>query len=117
MKALLTLIIGFVSVSVSLAGSTDQTTSPGLLLSRTYRVSADTFVAHLKHLLPPKPGETDTELLVRFFDLKHIEIKPPESVFLNEQMGMLFARATKSDQDKIEKLINKIILFNVVPVS
>ena len=117
MKALFTLVIGFGLVCASFGGSTDQATSPELLFSRTYKVSTDTFVAHLKHLLPPKSGETDTELLVRFFKQKDVEVKPPESVFLNEQMGMLFARATKSDQDKIEKLVEKIVLGKDVPVS
>jgi len=117
MKALFTLVIGFGLVCASFGGSTDQATSPELLFSRTYKVSADTFVAHLKHLLPPKSGETDTELLVRFFKQKDVEVKPPESIFLNEQMGMLFARATKSDQDKIEKLVEKIVLGRDVPVS
>ena len=48
---------------------------------------------------------------------KDVEVKPPESVFLNEPMGMLFARATKSDQDKIEKLVEKIVLGKDVPVN
>jgi hypothetical protein len=116
MKALFALIIGFGLVSTSFGGSSDQTTSPELY-SRTYQVSADTFVAHLKHLLPPKPGETDTALLVRFFEQKHVEIKPPESIFLSEEKGLLFARATASDQDKIEKLVEKIVLGKDVPVS
>jgi phenylpropionate dioxygenase-like ring-hydroxylating dioxygenase large terminal subunit len=109
MKALFMFIIGFGLVLTSFGDSTNQTTSADSLEMRSYKVSVDTFVAHLKHLLPPKAGESDTDLLVRFFQQKHVEIKPPESVFLIEQKGAIFARATKSDQKKIEHLVIEII--------
>jgi phenylpropionate dioxygenase-like ring-hydroxylating dioxygenase large terminal subunit len=109
MKTLFTFAIGFGLALASLGGSTNQTTSADLLEMRTYKVSTDTFVAHLKHLLPPKAGESDTELLVRFFKQKHVEIKPPESIFLNEKMSLLFARATQADQKKIEHLVTEIV--------
>ena len=116
MKALFPLIIAVGLAFTSFGGSTDQTTSPQLF-SRVYHVSTNTFVPHLKHLLPPKAGETDTALVVRFFKQKHVEIKPPEAVFLNEEKGMLFVRATQTDQDEIEKLVEKIMVGKDVPVS
>ena len=108
MKTLLTLIIGFGLALTSFGGSTNQTTSADLLLSRTYKVSVDTFMSHLKHLLPPGPGESDTELLIHFFKQKHIKIKPPKSVFLDEKLNLLFVHATQADQDKIEKFVEEI---------
>ena len=116
MKALFTLIIGVGLAFTSFGGSTDQTTSPQLL-ARTYKVSTDTFMAHLKHLLPSNAGETDTALLVRFFKQKGVEIKPPEAVFWNDKKGLVFVRATASDQSKVEKLVEKIVLGKDVPVS
>jgi hypothetical protein len=116
MKVLFVLVIGFGLVCVSFGGPADQTTSPELLLSRHFQVNADTFVAHLKHMLPPKSGETDTELLVRFFKQKHVEIKSPKSVFLNKERGEVFARATEADQNMIEKLIEKIVIGKDVSV-
>ena len=103
MKTLLAFIIGFGLAFTSFGSSTDQ------MEQRTYKVSTKTFLAHLKHRLPPKSGETDTELLVRYFKQKHVEIKPPESIFWNEKMSLIFAKATKPDQGKIEQLVMEIV--------
>jgi hypothetical protein len=101
-------MIGVGLAFTSFADSTNQTSSD-VFLMRTYKVSTETFLAHLKHRLPPKSGETDTALLIRYFKQKHIEIKPPESVFWNETMSLIFAKATKPDQDKIEQLVIEIV--------
>ena len=55
-------------------------------------------------------------MVVRFFKQRHIEIKAPEAVFLNEERGMLFVRATQADQDKIEKLVGGIIQGQDLPI-
>ena len=117
MRTWFTFIIGFALAFTSFGGSTDQTTWPELLLSRTYYVSTNNFMAHLKHLLPAKAGETDSELVARFFKQKHVDIKPPEAMFFNDKKGLLYVRATQAHQDKIEKLIEKIVLGKDVPVS
>jgi hypothetical protein len=53
------------------------------------------------------------QLLARFFNQKGVE---PESVFFNDKLGQVFVRATESDQSKVEKLIEKIVLGKDVPV-
>jgi hypothetical protein len=78
----------------------------------TYNVSAGTFVANLKYLLPPRFGESNTMLLIRFFKQRHIEIKPPESIFLNEKRNLLFAWVPQVDQDKIRHVVFEIIHTN-----
>ena len=85
------------------------------LVVRSYKVKTDAFVAHLMHFLPPKAGETDTQLLIRFFKGQGVEIKPPESVYLVAQKDLVIARATQSNQDKIEKLVEKIVLGEDIP--
>ena len=89
-------------------GSTNQTKSTDSLEMRTYKVSAGTFVAHLKHLLPPRVDESNTELLIRFFKQRHIEIKPPKRIYLDEKKNLLFALAPKEDQDMIKHAITEI---------
>jgi hypothetical protein len=109
MKTLLTFITAFGLAFTSFSGSTDQTTSPDLLLVRSYKVSANTFVAHLKHLLPPKGDESDADFLLRFFKQRHVEIKVPEAIFLNEKKDKLTVKATQANQDKIERLVVEIV--------
>ena len=124
MKTLLTFIIGFgltltsfgdltnrttgVMTGQTTDGMTNQTISTDSLVMRTYKVNAETFVANLKYLMPPRPGESNTALLIRYFKQKHIEIKPAKSKFLNEKKNLLFALAPKEDQDKIKHVIIEI---------
>ena len=107
MKVLFTLIVSFGLAFASFADSPDKTAS-SQLLSRSYKVNTETFLVHLKQRMPPNPKETDTELLLRYFKREHVEIKPPESIFWNEKLSRIFARATKPDQDKIQQLIIEI---------
>jgi hypothetical protein len=92
--------------------STNQIASADSLEMHTYNVSAGTFVANLKYLLPPRFGESNTMLLIRFFKQRHIEIKPPESIFLNEKRNLLFAWVPQVDQDKIRHVVFEIIHTN-----
>ena len=72
--------------------------------SRTYTIAAE-FEGNLKHLAGTKEGESNQEMLLRFFKESHIEIKPPEAVFLKEEKNLLFVHATSADQDKIERVV------------
>ena len=74
------------------------------LSSRTYTIAAE-FEGNLKHLAGTKEGESNQEMLLRFFKESHIEIKPPEAVFLKEEKNLLFVHATSADQDKIERVV------------
>ena len=77
------------------------------LATRTYKITTE-FEGNLKHLAGTKKGESNQEMLLRFFKESHIEIKPPEAVFLNEEKSLLFVRATLVNQDKIERLVMAI---------
>ncbi|MEI8291611.1 MAG: hypothetical protein WCH99_19255 [Verrucomicrobiota bacterium] len=110
MKKLYTLIIGLCLALTSLGGTTNATTTASgePLLMRTYKISADTFVRNLKQLAPSKSGESNQDLLVRFFKDKHIETEKPAAVFLDEKRDRLHVRMTKADQDKVELLIQEV---------
>ncbi len=108
MKTLLILIIGFGLILTSFADSTTAP-APALMFSRHYTISTETFVSHLKQLAPPKAGESDQELLLRYIEQQHIDLPVPSSIFLDEKGGRLFVRTTKPSQDKIEKLVVKIV--------
>ena len=74
------------------------------LFSRTYKITAE-FEDNLKRLAGTKKGESNQEMLVRFFKESHIEIKPPEAVFLIEDKNLLFVHATLANQNKIERVV------------
>jgi hypothetical protein len=102
-------------------GTTDETstvaqTQPEQLVTRTYKVTAESFWANLKHLAGTKAGEDNFQMLCRFFKKNGLEIKPPTSIFLNlgpfpnpnEGKNFLFVRATQTNQNKIERLVAAI---------
>lgn len=83
--------------------------SAGDLITRRYNVNTQTFVSHLKHLAPTRPSESDRDLLLRFFKQEHVEMEKPAAVLLDEKTGKLIIRAKRSDQDKVEALVARIV--------
>jgi hypothetical protein len=113
MKTLLaiTLIVGL--PFAGFCGTTNETnnasqTQSEQLLSRHYKITAETFVSNLKNLAGTKEGESNIQILLRFFKQNRIEIKNPESIFWNERINQLFVRATEVHQHKIEQIVEAI---------
>src|SRR5206468_3719911 len=111
MKTLLTLIIGFTLIFNSYGGAGNETTSaPGEpLVNVSYHVSTETFVRNLKQLAPPKSGESNQDLLLRFLKENKVEIQKPAAVLLLEKKGRVLAHMTQADQHKIELLVMKVM--------
>ena len=109
MKPLFTFILGFGLVLTGLAGTTNEMAPAGDLITRRYNVNTQTFVSHLKHLAPARPSESDQDLLLRFFKQEHVEMEKPAAVLLDEKTGKLIIRAKRSDQDKVEALVARIV--------
>jgi hypothetical protein len=78
------------------------------LFTRTYKITNETFISNLKHLAGAKEGESNSQLLFRFLNQNGVEIKAPETVFINEGRNLLLARTTETHQDKIERLVAAI---------
>ena len=79
---------------------------PPKMDTRTYTLRPDVFFGHLSHQLAPKDGETHSQLLARYFEEHHIDIqKPPDSLFVSDEKGILFVKATSSEQAEVEKLV------------
>ncbi len=108
MKPLLTLIIGFALALTSFGNPAKDTPTAEQLLTRSYEIVADVFVRNLKQLTPPKSGEPNQELLLRFLKENHVEIQKPTVVILDPKRDRLHVRATQGDQDKIQTLVEKI---------
>ena len=55
--------------------------------------------------IAPKDGESNHQLILRFFKQHNIDLgKDKAEIFVNEEHGLLIIRATKEDLDKIERL-------------
>jgi tetratricopeptide (TPR) repeat protein len=101
--------LGLVSVGMSDTTNqpADSSQSPQVALTtRTYDIGL--FVSSLKTQLPPKDGESDYSLVLRYLKQSNIEIQKPGAIFLNDERHQLYVRASKADQDKIEALIVKL---------
>ena len=111
MKILLTLILGMGLALTSIGSPTNETAtaSGDRLLTRSYKLDSETFVKSLKQSAPPKSGESNQDLLVRFFKENRVETQRPTSIFLDEKANRLFVRATKVQQDRIQTLLEKVL--------
>jgi hypothetical protein len=57
--------------------------------------------------IAPKDGESNHQLILRFFKQHNIDLeKDKAEIFVNEEHGLLIIRATEEDLDKIEGLVS-----------
>lgn len=111
MKTLFSIIMILGLVSVGICDTTNQPADssqspPAGLIQRTYAV--ESFVSSLKTQLPPKDGESDYSLMLRFLKQNKIEIQKPGAIYFNDRRHQLYVSATKADQEKIAALIGNL---------
>ena len=108
MKTLLGFLMGLgLLIGSGFAGQTNAAaTSQAAGLTRAFVVTK-TFVGRLHKALPPKADESDQALLIRYLKTKHIEIKPPSTLVLDEKHKKLTVHATIQQLDKIERLVSE----------
>ena len=108
-------------VSPPTSGPTSQSPSSPLL-SRVFRVDMGAFEDSVKSLPPASPAETATgsgriralfeSIGISFSNGKSTEDPARPSLFFNDRTGMLFVRASPSDLNAIEQLLQVV---NVTP--
>jgi hypothetical protein len=62
---------------------------------------------HLKQIVTPNTGESDQDLLLRYFKEQNIEMRKPAMVYLILDADILVVHATAEDQAKIRSLLSK----------
>lgn len=107
MKTLLTVFLGLGLVCSSFAGQTNGVAAANATCLTRALVVTKTFVSRLHKALPPKADESNQALLVRYLKTKHVEIKPPATLVLDEKHKKLTVHATIEQLDKIERLVSK----------
>ena len=68
-------------------------------------VDTKTFTNRLQQLMPPKPGESGRELLIRYLDQQHIKLTNQPDVLFDEKTGELRIFAPTNELDKIARYI------------
>src|SRR5580692_3709895 len=96
MKTLLTAIVA--SLVFGLTAIAEPTNSQSQIapqmISRSYKIMPGTFFSSLKQEIVPKDGESNQQLLVRYFEQQHIDLDVQKAaVFVDEKLGRLFVRA------------------------
>jgi predicted DNA binding CopG/RHH family protein len=108
MKTLLIILAGLGIVFSSLAGQTsdiDGVQPP--FFTRAFVVNTS-FLTNLHQHLPPKAGESNQELLLRYLKTQQIEIKKPVTLVLEEKHRRLTVRTSEIDLEKIQALISSL---------
>ena len=86
------------------------------LITRTFRIDPNTFLAGLRRQVP-STGTGSQEVfkaLKQLFSDAGVDLQSPKAVFYNDRLGMIFVRATADDLDKIESIIARL---NTMPAQ
>jgi RNA polymerase sigma factor (sigma-70 family) len=92
----------------AIVSETNNSKNKSPIISRHFKINEATFFQNLKHSFPANDGETPSETFVRFLRQNGVELNPPESLFLNDQLGELFVRTSETNLDTIEQIIEVV---------
>jgi RNA polymerase sigma factor (sigma-70 family) len=79
---------------------------PPKLEERSFKVDPNIFVANLRKAIIP--NTSTTKIVADFFASKGMNFQPPKSISFNDQLGLLFVRATPSDLNAVEKILAQL---------
>ena len=100
-------LVSFGLVFTSFGGDTNEPYELTPLPTRVYNINGETFMPHLKQLITPKSGESNQDLLLRYFKDQHIEIKKPAAlIMVLEGDSFLIVRTTAHDLAEIKRLLS-----------
>ena len=108
-------VIGFVAALLIIASlifwhHKQHSSIAPIMTTRLYLVKPDAFYMSLKRQIVQKDGESDLNLLRRFFQEHHIDLTNPKtSVYMSYKVSKLFVKVTPDDQDKVELLVSHIV--------
>jgi RNA polymerase sigma factor (sigma-70 family) len=75
---------------------------------RGFRVDTNILLFNLRNALNPPPGASATNIVADFFASKGMKFPPPESIAYNGQRGLLFVKATTSDLNAVERIVQQL---------
>jgi hypothetical protein len=99
--------MGFGLMFSSVDGQTNDTVQVEPSLYTRVYLFTESSVNRLQLLLPPKTGESNQELLLRYFKTQHVEIEKPATLVFDEKNRRLMIHATHAALNKIEDLLSE----------
>jgi hypothetical protein len=76
---------------------------------QVYHITPSVFFDHLSHQISSKPGEGHGEMFARFLEAHQIHFgSEPDSLGLNEKMGLLFFKGSSSEQAVVARLVAQL---------
>jgi RNA polymerase sigma factor (sigma-70 family) len=84
---------------------------PPKLETRSFKVDTRIFLFNLREAMNPSPSASATNIAAiaaDFFASKGINFQPPKSIAFNDQLGLLFTKATSSELNAVEKIVQQL---------
>jgi hypothetical protein len=78
---------------------------------RVFKVDMRIFLDNLREAMNPSPSASATNIAAiaaDFFASKGINFQPPKSIAFNDQLGLLFTKATSSELNAVEKIVQQL---------
>lgn len=78
---------------------------------RVFKVDTRLFLFNLRKAMNPASSASATNIAAiaaDFFASKDINFQPPKSIAFNDQLGLLFAKATSSELNAVEKIVQQL---------
>jgi RNA polymerase sigma factor (sigma-70 family) len=78
---------------------------------RVFKVDPRIFPDNLREAMNPSPSASATNvsaIAADFFASKGINFQPPKSIAFNDQLGLLFTKATSSELNAVEKIVQQL---------
>ena len=78
---------------------------------RVFRVDPRIFPDNLREAMNPSPSASATNIAAiaaDFFASKGINFQPPKSIAFNDQLGLLFTKATPPELNAVEKIVQQL---------
>jgi hypothetical protein len=113
MKTAIALVLGLALIFTTGPGCKKQSdgkteTGQSNQFTQSYKIETKTFIANLRRLAAPKPGESNQALLLRYFVENGVTMAPPSAVMLDEIGSRLLVRAAEPERQKIQSLFEQI---------
>jgi len=113
MKTIIALVLGLGLIFTTGTGCKKQSdgkieTGQANQFTQSYKIETKTFIANLRRLAAPKPGEANQALLLRYFVENGVAMEPPSAVMLDEMGSRLLVRAAEPERQKIQALFERI---------
>lgn len=113
MKTIIAIIVGLGLMLTGVTGckkQNDSQSSPGepKLFSQSFKVEPRAFTSNLRKIDPPKPGEPDRALLIRFFSENGVSMETPADVIIDEIGKRVLVRAPETQKEKVQALFDRI---------